>query len=70
MNFITLQGLQAFKEESEAQNNGAYGTHLTISQNAATGVNCEVRSKAKVLLFLRRERQEQEYHLHHIPHSC
>ena len=36
--YITLEGLQAFKEESESQNNGAYATKMMISQNAETGV--------------------------------
>lgn len=36
--FITLEGLQAFKEESEAQNNGAYASKLSITQDATTGV--------------------------------
>lgn len=38
MNFITLEGLQAFKEESESKSNGAYASKMTISQNATTGV--------------------------------
>lgn len=37
-NFITLEGLQAFKEESESKSNGAYASKMTISQNATTGV--------------------------------
>ena len=36
--FINLADLEAFKEEFETQNNGAFGTHLMISQNATTGV--------------------------------
>lgn len=36
--FITLEGLQAFKEESEAKNNGAYASKLSITQDATTGV--------------------------------
>ena len=37
-NFITLEGLQAFKEESESKSNGAYASKMTVEQNATTGV--------------------------------
>ena len=36
--FIDLSGLQAFKEEFESQNNSAYATTMTITQNSTTGV--------------------------------